>query len=95
MILFLIFHQSHIGSKATSIMAIYPENYEGKLLEPEFRNRGEEIGERKLDCPYCGKKGITYRKLLEKHAGEGESSQVVGIECSALGCWYLCRSRVV
>ena len=61
MILVLIFHQSHLGinSEATSIMAINPENNGGKLFKFESRNRGEEIAERKLDCPYCGKKGIS------------------------------------
>ena len=94
MILVLIFHQSHLGinSEATSIMAINPENNGGKNFKLESRNRGEEISERKLDCPYCGKKGITYRKLLEKHEGEGESFQVIGIQC--LECLYLCRSGV-
>ena len=78
-------------------MAIYPENYEGKLIESKFRNRGEEVGERKLTCPYCGKSGITYRKLVQDHAWEAESS-VIGIQCGAnrqVGkCMYLCRSGV-
>ena len=97
MILFQYFHQSHlgIGSEATSIMAIYPENFEGKLVDSKFRNRGEEVGERKLTCPFCGKKGITHRKLVQLHAGEAESSQVIGIKCCALDCMYLCRSGIL
>ena len=76
-------------------MAIYPENYEGKLIESKFRNRGEEVGERKLTCPYCGKSGITYCKLVQDQAGEAELSQVIGIQCCALDCMYLCRSGVL
>ena len=50
--------------------------------------------------PLLWKKGITFRKLVskhavEKHAVEAESSQVIGIECLAPGCGYLCRSGVV
>jgi len=75
-------------------MAINTENNGGKVLKLGSRNRGVDISERKLVCPYCGKKGLTFRKLRKSHEGGGKSHQLIGIQCLADECIYMCRSGV-
>ena len=75
-------------------MAINTENNGGKVLKLESRNRGVDISERKLVCPYCGKEGLTFRKLRKSHEGGGKSHQLIGIQCLADECIYMCRSGV-
>ena len=100
---FNIYHQSHlsIGSEASSIMAevrgpkIPGENVRvTKSRSPEDR-RGE-IGERKLQCPFCRRKNITYRKIVKDHSEEGKSSNCrVGIRCSEPDCMYVCTVGIL
>ena len=84
-------------------MAINTENNGGKVLKLESRNRGVDISERKLVCPYCGKEGLTFRKLQTRHVcppgkkfheGCGKTQHLIGIRCLADGCVYICRSGV-
>ena len=54
-------------------------------------DRRVEISERKLECPFCQKTNITYRKILSGHGGEGKSVNCrVSIRCLVPGCMYVC-----
>ena len=86
-------------------MATKTENNGSKFFkfETESRNRGEEMAERIMVCPYCGKRGLTFRKLQTRHVcppGKrfhedcGETHHLIGIKCLAKKCIYMCRSGV-
>ena len=86
-------------------MATNTENNGSKFFkfESESRNRGEEMAERIMVCPYCGKRGLTFRKLQTRHVcppGKrfhedcGETHHLIGIKCLAKKCIYMCRSGV-
>ena len=50
-------------------MAIKTEKNGFKFFksESETRNRGDELAERIMVCPYCGLRGLTFRKLQTRH----------------------------
>ena len=54
-------------------------------------DRRVDVSERKLQCPFCQKTNLTYRKILSGHGMEGESvNWRVGIGCLVPRCTYVC-----
>jgi len=86
-------------------MATKTENNGFKFFksESETRNRGDELAERIMVCPYCGFRGLTFRKLQTRHVcppGKrehddcGDTHHLLGIQCLAKKCLYMCKSGV-
>ena len=79
-------------------MAEAPEIHADKIVQSKSRShytRCEEIGERKLSCPFCCRSNLTLRKIVQHHSWEGVSSRYrVGIMCSELGCMYVCTPGI-
>ena len=75
-------------------MAEAPKIHADKIVKSKSRSRDarcEEIGERKLSCPFCCRSNLTLCKIVQHHSWEGVSSRYrVGIMCSELGCMYVC-----
>ena len=65
------------------------------MAEVPARNRKNEIAERKVVCPFCGRNNLTYRKIV-KHClfAHQDEMKVVGIRCQAEGCGYLCNKGI-
>ena len=59
------------------------------------RNRKNEIAERKMKCPFCEVKNLTYRKVVSHHSVvHQEERRLVGIKCRAEGCKYMCNNGI-
>ena len=62
---------------------------------PVVRNRKNEIAERKMECPFCEVKNLTYRKVVTHHSvAHQEERRLVGIKCRAEGCHYMCNKGI-
>ena len=74
-------------------MAINTENNGCKVLKLGFRNRGVDISERKLVCPYCGKDARLAEQNIETcHNGKhdpGVLGHYFTCECTRVWVdWY-------
>ena len=62
---------------------------------PIVRNRKNEIAERKMECPFCEVKNLTYRKVVTHHSvAHQEERRLVGIKCRVEGCRYMCNNGI-
>ena len=62
---------------------------------PVVRNRKNEIAERKMECPFCEVKNLTYRKVVVHHSVvHQEERRLVGIKCRVKGCKYMCNNGI-
>ena len=62
---------------------------------PIVRNRKNEIAERKMECPFCEVKNLTYRKVVTHHTVvHQEERRLVGIKCRVKGCKYMCNNGI-
>ena len=80
-------------------MTKFPKDHADKIVKQKSRSRvvrGQEIGERKLACPFCSKNNLTYRKIIQHHGLEGVLDRCrIGIMCLVEGCPYVCTNGLV